>query len=60
MQPGDLIFIPGADGTMAEPGHVGMYIGLGGDGRQYLIQAPESGDVVKVTGEVGSVAGWRI
>jgi cell wall-associated NlpC family hydrolase len=28
-QPGDLLFIPGADGTVAHPGHVGMYIGYG-------------------------------
>lgn len=49
MQPGDLIFIPGADGTLSHPGHVGMYIGRGGDGRQYLVQAPHTGDHVKVT-----------
>lgn len=54
MQPGDLIFIPGADGTMARPGHVGMYIGRGGDGRQYLIHAPQTGDVVRT----GRVSGW--
>jgi cell wall-associated NlpC family hydrolase len=29
MAPGDLIFAPGADGTLAAPGHVGMYIGDG-------------------------------
>lgn len=28
-QPGDLLFIPGADGTVTNPGHVGMYIGYG-------------------------------
>ncbi len=28
-QPGDLLFIPGADGTPAAPGHVGMYVGNG-------------------------------
>ncbi|WP_322766598.1 bifunctional lytic transglycosylase/C40 family peptidase [Frankia sp. Cr1] len=28
-QPGDLLFIPGADGTPAAPGHVGMYVGDG-------------------------------
>ncbi|RKF24652.1 NlpC/P60 family protein [Micromonospora globbae] len=48
MRPGDLIFIPGSDGTMARPGHVGMYIGIDRRGRQYLIHAPRSGDVVKV------------
>ncbi|ABW16609.1 NLP/P60 protein [Parafrankia sp. EAN1pec] len=28
-QPGDLLFIPGSDGTALAPGHVGMYIGNG-------------------------------
>jgi cell wall-associated NlpC family hydrolase len=37
---GDLVFIPGADGTPAAPGHVGMIVGRGGDGHLYLIQAP--------------------
>ena len=49
IQPGDLIFIPGSDGTAARPGHVGMYIGTDDGGRQYLIQAPHTGDVVKVS-----------
>jgi hypothetical protein len=42
--PGDLLFTPGSDGTVANPGHVGMYIGGG-----ILIQAPHTGDVVKLT-----------
>ncbi|MEU7673530.1 C40 family peptidase [Micromonospora taraxaci] len=54
MRPGDLIFIPGSDGTMARPGHVGMYIGADRRGRQYLVQAPKTGDVVKVI----SVSSW--
>nr|WP_030502707.1 C40 family peptidase [Micromonospora purpureochromogenes] len=54
MQPGDLIFIPGSDGTMSRPGHVGMYIGTDRGGGQYLIQAPKTGDVVKVV----AVRGW--
>jgi len=29
LQPGDLVFIPGSDGTVAAPGHVGMYVGNG-------------------------------
>ena len=37
---GDLVFIPGSDGTPAAPGHVGMIVGRGGDGHLYLIQAP--------------------
>jgi cell wall-associated NlpC family hydrolase len=44
-QAGDLVFIPGADGTTAEPGHVGIVIGYvptpDGHGRDlYLEQAP--------------------
>ena len=27
--PGDLVLIPGSDGTLANPGHVGLYIGEG-------------------------------
>lgn len=54
MRPGDLIFIPGSDGTMSRPGHVGMYIGADRSGRQYLVQAPKTGDVVKVI----AVSGW--
>jgi len=42
LQPGDLIFIPGSDGTAASPGHVGMFVGDG-----YLINAPETGQVVQ-------------
>ncbi|WP_370973831.1 C40 family peptidase [Amycolatopsis sp. cg9] len=34
VQPGDLVFIPGADGTPANPGHVGMYVGNG-----YMVDA---------------------
>ncbi|SDD56413.1 C40 family peptidase [Actinokineospora iranica] len=34
LQPGDLVFIPGADGTPAAPGHVGMYVGNG-----YMVDA---------------------
>jgi cell wall-associated NlpC family hydrolase len=44
VRPGDLIFIPGSDGTMSDPGHVGLYIGQG-----LLVQAPHTGDVVKLT-----------
>jgi len=49
MQPGDLIFIPGSDGTMSRPGHVGMYIGRDSSGRQWLVQAPHTGDHVKTS-----------
>jgi cell wall-associated NlpC family hydrolase len=44
IQPGDLLFIPGSNGTPEHPGHVGMYIADG-----LLVQAPHTGDVVKIT-----------
>lgn len=44
LKPGDLLFIPGSDGTPAAPGHVGMY--LGGN---LLVQAPQTGEVVKIS-----------
>lgn len=42
--PGDLLFLAGSDGTVLEPGHVGMYLGDG-----LLISAPHHGDVVKIS-----------
>jgi cell wall-associated NlpC family hydrolase len=50
LQPGDLIFIPGSDGTAAAPGHVGMYVGDG-----MLINAPQTGEVV----QFATVASWQ-
>ena len=41
--PGDLVLTPGGDGTLASPGHVGMFIGQG-----LVIHAPRTGDVIKV------------
>ena len=29
ISPGDLVLVPGSDGTIASPGHVGMYLGDG-------------------------------
>lgn len=52
LRPGDLIFIPGSDGTMANPGHVGLAIGSG-----LLVQAPHTGDVVKISRVFGT-SGW--
>ncbi len=43
LAPGDLVLIPGSDGTLASPGHVGMFIGRG-----LVVLAPRTGDVVKV------------
>jgi cell wall-associated NlpC family hydrolase len=44
LQPSDLIFIPGSNGTKAVPRHVGLYIGHG-----LIINAPQTGDQVKLT-----------
>jgi cell wall-associated NlpC family hydrolase len=43
LEPGDLLYSAGADGTPLNPGHVGMYMG---DDQE--IEAPHAGDVVKV------------
>jgi NlpC/P60 family len=43
LQPGDLVFFTGPDGTPAAPGHVGIYVGDG-----YLIDAPHTGAFVRV------------
>jgi cell wall-associated NlpC family hydrolase len=48
MQPGDLIFIAGTGGTPANPGHVGLYIGLV-NSVPYLVDAPETGRTVEIT-----------
>lgn len=45
LRPGDLVFIPGSDGTMAAPGHVGMFLGDG-----LIIEAPQTGELVKLVG----------
>ena len=41
-RPGDLLFIPGDDGTPTAPGHVGLYLGNG-----LVLHAPKTGDVVR-------------
>jgi hypothetical protein len=43
LSPGDLVLTPGADGALASPGHVAMFIGHG-----LVVEAPHAGDVVKV------------
>jgi cell wall-associated NlpC family hydrolase len=43
IQPGDLLFSAGSDGTAADPGHVVMYLGGG-----QVIQAPQTGQDVQV------------
>lgn len=44
LQPGDLLFLVGSDGTRQAPGHVGMYLGQG-----VIIEAPHTGTLVKLT-----------
>lgn len=44
LQPGDLVFFKGSDGSASAPGHVGVYAGNG-----QFIQAPKTGDVVKIS-----------
>lgn len=44
LQAGDLVFFKGSDSKNGLPGHVGIYIGNG-----QMIQAPHTGDVVKVS-----------
>ena len=51
LQPGDLVMTPGSLGTLAAPGHVGMYIGRG-----LVVRAPKTGDVVGVVTYRGFVA----
>jgi cell wall-associated NlpC family hydrolase len=46
IQPGDLLFSAGSDGTASDPGHVVMYLGNG-----QVIQAPQTGQDVQ-TGPV--------
>jgi hypothetical protein len=43
LQPGDLVFFTGSDGTREAPGHVGIYLGDG-----YLIDAPHTGAFVRI------------
>jgi cell wall-associated NlpC family hydrolase len=43
VQPGDLLFEAGSDGTLANPGHVGMYIGSG-----LVLEAPGTGRDVRI------------
>ena len=43
IEPGDLLFSAGSDGTPANPGHVVMYLGGG-----QIIQAPQTGQDVQI------------
>jgi cell wall-associated NlpC family hydrolase len=48
LEPGDLIFTAGSDGTPTNPGHVGMYIGDG-----LVVEAPETGLNIMITPLIG-------
>jgi hypothetical protein len=43
LQPSDLVFFTGADGTREAPGHVGIYVGDG-----YLVDATHTGSDVRI------------
>ena len=43
LQPGDLVFFTGSDGTRKAPGHVGIYIDDG-----YIVDAPHTGSYVRI------------
>jgi cell wall-associated NlpC family hydrolase len=43
IEPGDLLFSAGSDGTSTDPGHVVMYLGGG-----QIIQAPQTGEDVQI------------
>jgi cell wall-associated NlpC family hydrolase len=49
VQPGDLVFFAGSDGTMSAPGHVGIVTG-----NDTMIDAPMSGEVVREESFSGS------
>ncbi len=51
---GDLVLIPGSDGTAANPGHVGMVAGVDAGGKVWLVEAPRTGLNVRLT----PVSGW--
>ena len=51
-QAGDLVLAPGADGTMASPGHVGTLIG-----RNTVIQAYATGTPIEVSSLSNFAAG---
>jgi hypothetical protein len=44
LEPGDLVFAAGSDGSASAPGHVGIYAG-----GQEVIEAPHTGENVRVT-----------
>ncbi|HEX9063830.1 MAG TPA: bifunctional lytic transglycosylase/C40 family peptidase [Streptosporangiaceae bacterium] len=58
VEPGDLVFFAGSDGTVTAPGHVGIVIGHG-----LMIDAPFQGQLVRIepytnSGAVGFTRPW--
>jgi cell wall-associated NlpC family hydrolase len=58
VEPGDLVFFAGADGTATAPGHVGIVIGHG-----LMIDAPSTGFLVRIepytnSGAIGFTRPW--
>jgi cell wall-associated NlpC family hydrolase len=51
---GDLVLIPGSDGTPANPGHVGMVAGVDMAGAVWLVEAAGTGIPIRLT----PLAGW--
>ncbi len=51
---GDLVLIPGSDGTPANPGHVGMVAGVDKAGAVWLVEAARTGIPIRLT----PMAGW--
>jgi cell wall-associated NlpC family hydrolase len=64
-QAGDLVFIPGADGTPTDPRHVGMVAGTTTDAagtHLWLVEAPHTGanvELIDVTRWAGRIAAVR-
>ena len=58
ISPGDLVLIPGSDGTLANPGHVGLYIG---EGLVLSATDPEQGVIVQTWANftAGGLSGIR-
>lgn len=58
ISPGDLVLIPGSDGTLANPGHVGLYIG---DGLVLSATDPEQGVIAQTWANftAGGLSGIR-
>ncbi len=52
LTPGDLVFFAGSDGSLTNPGHVGIYLG-----NDQMIQAPQSGQDVDIVSFNNMTAG---